>query len=106
MPSYSEFLNDLTNELISIKGNSVNSIINGEYFIFYIGTVQISQFKLSLYDQLLKFNTYSYVYNYFKNYILGFIGGGGGNGSGGGGGNGSGNPVQPTYKIQNKIIIG
>ena len=101
MPTYSQFLNDLTNELISIKGNSVNSKISGEYFIFYIGSVQISQFKLSLYDQLLKFNTYSYVYKYFKNYILGFIGGGGTPPV-----SGSGVEPPPTYKIQNKIVIG
>lgn len=97
MPSYSEFLEELTNIIIEEKGNVVNSIIENEYFIFYLRSVQISQFKLSLYDQLLKYNTYSYVLNYFKNYIIDFIGGGGENAEG--------EPI-PVYKIQNKIIIG
>lgn len=97
MPSYSEFLDDLTDELKSIKGNSVNSSIEGEYFIFYIERIQLSQFKLVLYDQLLKYNTYEYVYDYFKNYILGFIGGGSPP-------NPSGSSA-PTFKIQDKIIV-
>lgn len=96
-PSYSEFLEQLTNDLISIKGDSVGSLIEGEYFIFYLGEIQISQFKLSLYDKLLKYNDYTYVYNYFKNYILNFIGGGGESVEG--------DPI-PLYKIQNKIIVG
>lgn len=100
-PTYSEFLTEITDELIFLKGNSVNSLISGEYFIFYIGNVQISQFKLSLYDQLLKYNKYSYVYGYFKNYILGFIGGGGSRPRGS-----EAQTPFPTFKIQNKIIIG
>lgn len=99
-PTYEEFLEEITKELIFLKGNSVNSSIVGEYFVFYIYSTQLSQFKKSLYDQVLKYNTYEYVYNYFKNYILGFIGGGGSEGSG------SGSPIEPAYKIQNKIIIG
>lgn len=101
-PTYEEFRSQLTADLISIKGNSVNSSITGEYFVFYIDSTQLSQFKKSLYDQLLKYNTYSYVYEYFKNYILEFIGGGGivpPSGSGL-------PPPPPTYKIQDKIIIG
>jgi len=100
-PTYEEFLDEITLELISIKGNSVNSSIIGEYFIFYIDSTQLSQFKKSLYDHLLKYNTYSYVYNYFKNYILGFIGGGGVPPI-----SGSGVEPPPTYKVQDKIIIG
>lgn len=99
-PTYSEFLDSLTKELRSIKGSSVNSTINGEYFVFYIDSTQLSQFKLSLYDQLLKYNTYLYVYDYFRNYILGFIGGGGSPRP-----SGSNDPEPPpTYKIQRKII--
>lgn len=99
-PTYEEFLEEITTDLISIKGDSVNSSIVGEYFIFYINSIQLSQFKKSLYDQLLKYNKYSYVYDYFKNYILGFIGGGGVRPSG------SGVEPPPAYKIQDKIIIG
>jgi len=98
MPSYSEFLDDVVTELQSTKGNSITGVIEGEYFKFYGDVYQLSQFKLSLYDQLLKYNTYEYVKNYFVDYILSFIGGGG-TGEGG-------NPVLPVYKIQNKIIIG
>lgn len=104
-PTYSQFLTELTNELISIKGSSVNSVINNGYFIFYVNSIQLSQFKLSLYDQLLKYNTYdgvNGVYDYFKSYILGFIGGGGADRPSGS----SAPPPPPPYKIQSKIIIG
>lgn len=106
-PTYSQFLTELTNELRAIKGSSVNSAISGEYFIFYIGSIQLSQFKLSLYDQLLKYNTYegvkgvNGVYDYFKNYILGFIGGGGADRPSGS----NAPPAPPPFKIQTKIIV-
>jgi hypothetical protein len=99
-PTYSEFLNQLTDELRAIKGSSVNSTNNGEYFVFYIDSTQLSQFKLSVYDQLLKYNTYEYVYDYFRNYILGFIGGGGSPRPSGS----NDPPPPPAYKIQRKII--
>jgi hypothetical protein len=100
-PTYSQFLTALTNELRAIKGSSVNSVISGEYFIFYIDSIQLSQFKLSLYDQLLKYNTYDGVKEYFRIYILGFIGGGGADRP-------SGSlepPAPPPFKIQTKIIV-
>jgi hypothetical protein len=99
-PTYSQFLTALTNELRAIKGSSVNSVISGEYFIFYIDSIQLSQFKLSLYDQLLKYNTYSYVKSYFRKYILEFIGGGGVQASGS-----NAPPPPPPFKIQTKIIV-
>jgi hypothetical protein len=100
-PTYSQFLTELTNELRAIKGSSVNSVISGEYFIFYIDSIQLSQFKLSLYDQLLKYNKYDGVYDYFKSYILGFIGGGGADRPSGS----TAPPAPPPFKIQTKIIV-
>ena len=84
-PTHSEFLTDITNDLVAYYTSAVTSTINGDYFIFYVNTTtQITQFKLSLYDRMLSYKDYSGVKTYFFNYITSFLirasGGGGSSG--------------------------